>query len=239
LGVTAGQDSGAVSPESEPMFSAGPGGAWSHEASHAREAVVVSNLTASHAVRPGTRMQNPTKVELALRKKNERANTTALLATLELLVPNVDENKRQPGNRCKALRGRAKDELLKDVMHAVRLAHRDACATQVMALGALQQAYTTQAGAGLIAIEMNSGAVAYQSPSFQDLLSWVPEETRGNIRVALWESRDGDDFHSFCESVVRDAGEPYGETFLDRDKVVGTKLWGVLLASPPDKVVGR
>jgi len=56
--------------------------------------------------------------------------------------------------------------------------------------------------------------------SVQDLISWIPVEARGNIRVSL-ESRDGDDFHSFCQSVVRDAGEPYGETFLDRDQVVG------------------
>ena len=82
-----------------------------------RASVVVGGRIASYAVRPVA-----TKGELALRKKNERANTTALMATLELLAPNVAENKRQPGHRCKALRGRAKDELLKDVMHAVRLA---------------------------------------------------------------------------------------------------------------------
>jgi len=33
----------------------------------------------------------------------------------------------------------------------------------------VEQAYTTQAGAGLIAIEMKSGKIAYQSPSFQVL----------------------------------------------------------------------
>jgi len=98
------------------MFSAGPGGAWSQEANHARAAVVVGGRI--DAVRPVA-----TKGELALRKKNERANTTALMATLELLAPNVEENQRQPGHRSnKALRGRAKEELLKDVMHAVRLA---------------------------------------------------------------------------------------------------------------------
>jgi len=48
-------------------------------------------------------------------------------------------------------------------------------------------------------------------------------EARGNIRVSL-ESRDGDDFHSFYRSVARDAGEPYGDTFLDRDKVVGRSV---------------
>ena len=48
-------------------------------------------------------------------------------------------------------------------------------------------------------------------------------EARGNIRVSL-ESGDGNDFHSFCQSVTRDAGEPYGETFLERDKVVGRFL---------------
>ena len=49
---------------------------------------------------------------------------------------------------------------------------------------------------------------------------WLPVEARGNIRVSL-ESTDGDDFHSFCQSVVRDAGEPYGEIFRELDKVVG------------------
>ena len=88
----------------------------------------------------------------------------------------------------------------------------------------LEQAYTTKAGAGLIAIEMQSGRIAHQSPSFQDLIApWLPVEARGNIRVAL-ESFDGDDLHSFCQSVVRDAGEPYGQTFLNRDKVLGRSI---------------
>ena len=74
----------------------------------------------------------------------------------------------------------------------------------------MEQVYTTQAGAGLIAIEMKSGKIAHQSPSFQDLRcgyrwSWIPLEARGNIRIAL-ESGDGDVFHSFCQSVVKDAG---------------------------------
>ena len=79
--------------------------------------MVVGGRIASNAGRFVT-----TKQELALRKKDLRANTTALLATLELLAPNVDENKEQPGHRSKALRGRVKGELLKDVIHAVRLA---------------------------------------------------------------------------------------------------------------------
>ena len=60
--------------------------------------------------------------ELALRKKNERAHTTALWSRLEVLAPKVDENTKQPGYRSKALRGRAKEQLLHDVIHAVRLA---------------------------------------------------------------------------------------------------------------------
>ena len=78
---------------------------------------VFSAGMASEVVRPYT-----TKEELALRKKNERSRTTKLLARLELLAPSVDEHKTQPGHRSKALRGRAKEELLKDVMHAVCLA---------------------------------------------------------------------------------------------------------------------
>jgi hypothetical protein len=62
-----------------------------------------------------------TKEGLAQRKKNERANTTKLFARLEVLAPIVDDNKGHPGHRSKELRGREKVELLKDVMHAVRL----------------------------------------------------------------------------------------------------------------------
>jgi hypothetical protein len=90
----------------------------------------------------------------------------------------------------------------------------------LMTPAALEQAYTTQAGAALVAIELKSGMIAHQSPSFKHLTSWIPVEARGNIRVSL-ESSDGEDFHKFCQSVVRDAGEPYGATFLDRNNVVG------------------
>ena len=140
------------------MLSAGPGGAWSQEASYARAAV--SGCTVSDAMRP-----KRAKEELALRKKNERENTTALWTRLALLAPTVDENKALPGHRSKTLRGRTKDELLKDVLkdvtHAVRLARR------LMGPGALEQAFTTQAGGGLVAIELKSGKIAHQSPSFQ------------------------------------------------------------------------
>jgi hypothetical protein len=87
----------------------------------------------------------------------------------------------------------------------------------------LEGAYSTQAGAGLIAIELKSGKIVHQSPSFQDLTSWIPVEACGNIRVSL-ESRDGDDFHSFCQSVVRDAGNLHGKTFLDQGKVLGRSI---------------
>ena len=79
----------------------------------------VSRGKASGVGRPQT-----TKDLLALRKKNERADTTKLLARLELLAPRVDANKVHPGHRSKALQGRAREELLKDVVHAVRLARR-------------------------------------------------------------------------------------------------------------------
>jgi hypothetical protein len=96
----------------------------------------------------------------------------------------------------------------------------------------VEQAYTTQAGAGLVAIGLKNGMIAHHSPSFQDLASWIPVEARGNIRVAL-ESRDGDDFHSFCQSVVRDAGEPHGETFLGRDKIMGRSITVRFLTRAP------
>ena len=97
------------------MLAAGPGGAWSQVASTSPQAM--GRRKASDAAHPHT-----TKEKLALRKKNERAHTTNLLARLQLLAPSVDENKTQPGHRSKALRGRAKEGLLKDVMHAVCLA---------------------------------------------------------------------------------------------------------------------
>ena len=96
----------------------------------------------------------------------------------------------------------------------------------------MEQAYTTQAGAGLVAIELKNGMIAHHSPSFQDLTSWIPVEARGNIRVAL-KSQDGDDFHSFCQSVVRDAGELHGETYLGRDNVVGRSITVSFLTRAP------
>ena len=101
-------------PGRETMLVAGSGGAWSQEASISPQAV--GGRKASDAVHPHTANE-----QLALCKKNERAHTTNLLARLQLLAPMVDENKGQPGHRSKALRGRARDELLKDVIHAVRL----------------------------------------------------------------------------------------------------------------------
>ena len=87
----------------------------------------------------------------------------------------------------------------------------------------MEQAYTTKAGAGLVAIELTSGEIVHQSSSFRDLTSWIPVQARGNIRVSL-EARDGDEFRSFCQSVVRDVGELYEDTFLDRDKVMGRSI---------------
>ena len=87
------------------MFPAGRGGAWSQEAIQARTAA-----------------SGPTASDLALRKKNERLHTIKLWKRLEELAPKIDENKGKPGYRSKVLRGRAREELLKDVMHAVRLA---------------------------------------------------------------------------------------------------------------------
>ena len=107
-------DRDKVCPERETMFSAEPGGAWSQEASISPPAV--GEGTAPDAVRP-TR-----KEALALRKKEERAHLTTMWARLELLAPTVDMHMGKPGYRSKALQGRSKEELLKDVMHAVRLA---------------------------------------------------------------------------------------------------------------------
>jgi len=174
------------------------------------------------------------KEELALRKQNERSHTTKLMASLQLLAPSVAENKGLPGRRSKALRGRTKEELLKDVVHAVRLVIAGRTREELLGTAkprthrlrapcALEQAYTTQAGGGLIAIELTTGKIAHQSPSFQELFSWIPVEARGNIRLSL-EARNFDIFQTFCQSAVKDAGEPYGDTFPDRDKVLGRSI---------------
>ena len=89
-----------------------------------------------------------------------------------------------------------------------------------------------------------SSKVVHQSSSFQDLSSWIPMKARGNIRVSQ-ESRDGDDFHSFCQSVMQDAGR----RLLKRDKVVGSitvrfftralnirQQWSLQLSSHDDTV---
>ncbi|KAJ1471492.1 hypothetical protein T484DRAFT_1916223, partial [Baffinella frigidus] len=189
------------------MLSHGPGAAWLQEAHGQREA-------------------SKRKEQLAQRKKNDRAKTVGLFAKLELMTPSVDKHTGQRGYRSKALRGRAKDTLLLDIMHAVR--------RRLEVPGALHQAYTTQAGAGLIAFGLKSGSIVHQSPSFQDLTSWIPAQARGNIRVCL-EARDGDDLHTFCQSVVRDAGElsPDSETFRELNKVVGRSVTVRFLTRAP------
>ena len=55
------------------------------------------------------------------------------------------------------------------VAHIRGLVAPGVCTTQAVTPVALQQTYTTKAGAGLIAIELKSGKVVHQSPSFQDL----------------------------------------------------------------------
>jgi len=77
---------------------------------------------AAHSFPLGEMPPTISKLELALEKKKERAHTTAMWVRLAVLAPNVDENKGQPGYRLEALGGRSKEELLKDVVHAVRLA---------------------------------------------------------------------------------------------------------------------
>ena len=69
----------------------------------------------------------------------------------------------------------------------------------------------TQAGTGprLTALEQ-----AYALPAGKQM--WFPREWRPS-RMVQRESRDGDDFHSFCQSVLRDTGEPCGETFPRRE----------------------
>jgi len=151
------------------------------------------------------------------RQRQRRQGTDDLWSRLdELLVLDAKSAVSRHGHhRAQALKsGRTRTELLEATITQTR---------RLMAPGALEQGYTTQAGAGLIAIELTSGSIVHQSPSFEHLTSWIPAEARGNIRVSL-ESGDGDDFTSFCKSVARDAGEPCGDTFLDRNKVVGRSI---------------
>ena len=97
--------------------------------------------------------------------------------------------------------------------------------------GALEQAYTTQAGAALIVIELKSGRIEHQSPSFLEgrtaarFRRYQPGKvgTGGGARLhpgAPRASGTGGEFHSLCQSVARDAGEPYGKTFRELEKVL-------------------
>jgi len=155
-------------------------------------------------------------------QRQRRQATEVLWGRLdELVACEVDacggmvQERRYGNHRAQALKsGRTREELLKTATTQVR---------RLMEPRALERAYTTRSGAGLISIVLKSGQIASQSPSFKDLAGWTPEEARGNIRVSL-EASDGHDFNSFCQSVVRDAGEPSGETFTQRDKVVGRSI---------------
>ena len=131
---------------------------------------------------------------------------------------------RYGNHRAVALKsGRTREELLKAATKQIRT---------LMAPRALEQAFTTRAGAGLISIVFKSGKIASQSSSFQDLAAWIPAELRGNIWVSL-EASDGHAFNSFCQSVVRDAGKPFGETFTQNDKVVGKSITVRFLTRAP------
>ncbi|KAJ1492789.1 hypothetical protein T484DRAFT_1770437 [Baffinella frigidus] len=151
------------------------------------------------------------------RQRERRQETDALWGKLDDLVYNLGPKVvlRYGNHRAHSINsGRTREALLKQATTQIRW---------LMAPGAFEQAYTTRAGAGLISIMLKSGNIASQSPSFQDLASWVPSEARGNIRVSL-EACDGHDFHSFCSSVARDAGEPCGETFTHISSVVGRRI---------------
>ena len=79
------------------------------------------------------------------------------------------------GPRAQTLKsGRSRAELLGAAITQTRKllapgALEHACTTQVMA-PSLQQAYTTKAETGLVAIELKSGKIGHQSPSSEDQL---------------------------------------------------------------------
>mmetsp|Transcript_33389 Transcript_33389/g.76341 ORF Transcript_33389/g.76341 Transcript_33389/m.76341 type:complete len:475 (-) Transcript_33389:165-1589(-) len=140
--------------------------------------------------------------------RDRRQETDALWSRLDDLVTDA-----KPGQRRGLVPGQSRRPAL--LQAAIRRT------LSLMTPGPLEEAW--QAGAGLLAVELKSGKIAHQSLSFQDLTSWIPVEARGNIRMSM-DSRDGDDFQSFCQSVVRDVGEPYRDTFWELDKVVGRSI---------------
>ncbi|KAJ1467543.1 hypothetical protein T484DRAFT_3631144 [Baffinella frigidus] len=81
--------------------SSAPAGATMEEASHARSCGDREPVGGRKASDEGREGAPPFKAVLALRKKKERAQTSELWATMELLAPTLEENKGVPGGqRC-------------------------------------------------------------------------------------------------------------------------------------------
>jgi len=100
--------------------------------------------------------------DLAAQKKRERAHSTALWARLEVLAPSLDASKGKPGYRSKALGGRSKEELLKDVVHVVR---KLTSSTRRQLLDAAESAATQfwSNGAGLAVVLLETGKISSSS----------------------------------------------------------------------------
>ena len=101
---------------------------------------------------------------LALRKKKERAHTTALWATLEFLAPIVEDNESKKGYRSKSLgTGRSKEVVLKDVVEAVRnLTSLTGSRTQ-------QTLEAGECGVGLLGVLLETGQIIHASRAFLDI----------------------------------------------------------------------
>jgi len=108
------------------------------------------------------------KEELALRKKIERANNTALWAKLELLAPKiVDESKGKPRYISKSLStGRSKDDILQDAIQLVRSRN------SLNAWWTEQSLEVAECGAGLLVVLLETGKIMHASRGFLELGSW-------------------------------------------------------------------
>lgn len=149
--------------------SSAPAGATMEEASHARSCGDREPVGGRKASDEGREGAPPFKAVLALRKKKERAQTSELWATMELLAPTLEENKGVPGGqRSKLLRtGRSKEELLKDVLAVVRYQ------TALAGSRTRQALEVASCQAGLVTVHLDTGKIAHASRAFQELGSWL------------------------------------------------------------------